>query len=207
MITRALASAFAAVLVICVTIPGRAQSPSVSSLAPGRVEARSILGEAQAAAISINRHDFRAETLLAIAAAEALAGVPAAATFDLAFSAARRVEEPGWQRPLLVRIIATQAKTGDVAGALDLAKQIRYVLGLDKVIDLRQVHPLRAIGLVRAEPGARGHPGRALPRPRRPAVSGLMIGHEDDQNTWPIGCPAELDAGTGTLTLLEPGVE
>jgi len=40
-----------------------------------------------------------------------------------------------------------------------------------------------------------------------PAVSGLMIGHIDDQTTLPIGCLAELDAGAGTLTLLEPGVE
>jgi muramoyltetrapeptide carboxypeptidase len=40
-----------------------------------------------------------------------------------------------------------------------------------------------------------------------PAVAGLMIGHVDDQTTVPIGCLAELDAGAGTLTLLEPGVE
>jgi muramoyltetrapeptide carboxypeptidase len=40
-----------------------------------------------------------------------------------------------------------------------------------------------------------------------PAVSGLMIGHVADQTTLPIGCLAELDAGAGTLTLLEPGVE
>ncbi len=40
-----------------------------------------------------------------------------------------------------------------------------------------------------------------------PGVSGLMIGHVDDQTTLPIGCLAELDAGAGTLTLLEPGVE
>jgi muramoyltetrapeptide carboxypeptidase len=40
-----------------------------------------------------------------------------------------------------------------------------------------------------------------------PAVSGLMIGHVEDQATLPIGCQAELDAGAGTLTLLEPGVE
>jgi muramoyltetrapeptide carboxypeptidase len=40
-----------------------------------------------------------------------------------------------------------------------------------------------------------------------PAVAGLMIGHVDDQTTLPIGCLAELDADTGTLTLLEPGVE
>ena len=40
-----------------------------------------------------------------------------------------------------------------------------------------------------------------------PAVAGLMIGHVDDQTTLPIGCLAELDAGAGTLTLLEAGVE
>jgi muramoyltetrapeptide carboxypeptidase len=39
-----------------------------------------------------------------------------------------------------------------------------------------------------------------------PAVSGLMIGHIDDQATVPVGCLAELDADAGTLTLLEPGV-
>jgi muramoyltetrapeptide carboxypeptidase len=40
-----------------------------------------------------------------------------------------------------------------------------------------------------------------------PAVSGLMIGHVEDQTTLPIGCLAELDADAGTLTLLEAGVE
>lgn len=39
-----------------------------------------------------------------------------------------------------------------------------------------------------------------------PAVSGLMVGHVDDQTTLPVGCLAELDADAGTLTLLEPGV-
>jgi muramoyltetrapeptide carboxypeptidase len=39
-----------------------------------------------------------------------------------------------------------------------------------------------------------------------PSVSGLMIGHIDDQTTVPIGCLAELDADAKTLTLLEPGV-
>jgi muramoyltetrapeptide carboxypeptidase len=39
-----------------------------------------------------------------------------------------------------------------------------------------------------------------------PAVSGLMVGHVEDQTTLPIGCLAELDADAGTLTLLEPGV-
>jgi muramoyltetrapeptide carboxypeptidase len=45
--------------------------------------------------------------------------------------------------------------------------------------------------------------GRAL---GIPAVSGLMIGHIEDQTTLPVGCLAELDADAGTLTLLEPGV-
>jgi len=40
-----------------------------------------------------------------------------------------------------------------------------------------------------------------------PAVSGLMIGHVEDQTTLPMGCLAELDADARTLTLLEPGVE
>jgi len=40
-----------------------------------------------------------------------------------------------------------------------------------------------------------------------PAVSGLMIGHVEDQTTLPIGCLAELNADAGTLTLLEAGVE
>src|SRR5262245_10719510 len=39
-----------------------------------------------------------------------------------------------------------------------------------------------------------------------PTVSGLMIGHIDDQASLPVGCLAELDADAGTLTLLEPGV-
>ena len=39
-----------------------------------------------------------------------------------------------------------------------------------------------------------------------PAVSGIMVGHIDDQTTLPVGCLAELDADAGTLTLLEPGV-
>jgi muramoyltetrapeptide carboxypeptidase len=39
-----------------------------------------------------------------------------------------------------------------------------------------------------------------------PTISGVMIGHIDDQATLPVGCLAELDADAGTLTLLEPGV-
>jgi muramoyltetrapeptide carboxypeptidase len=39
-----------------------------------------------------------------------------------------------------------------------------------------------------------------------PAVMGLMIGHVADQTTVPVGCLAELDASTGTLTLLEDPV-
>jgi len=41
---------------------------------------------------------------------------------------------------------------------------------------------------------------------RVPAVSGIMVGHIEDQTTLPVGCLAELDADAGTLTLLEPGV-
>lgn len=39
-----------------------------------------------------------------------------------------------------------------------------------------------------------------------PVLSGLMIGHIQDQSTLPIGCEAELDVDAGTLTLLEAGV-
>jgi muramoyltetrapeptide carboxypeptidase len=39
-----------------------------------------------------------------------------------------------------------------------------------------------------------------------PAVMGLMIGHVQDQTTLPLGCLVELDAGAGTLTLLEEPV-
>ncbi len=39
-----------------------------------------------------------------------------------------------------------------------------------------------------------------------PTISGVMIGHIDDQATLPVGGFAELDADAGTLTLLEPGV-
>jgi muramoyltetrapeptide carboxypeptidase len=39
-----------------------------------------------------------------------------------------------------------------------------------------------------------------------PAISGMMVGHIEDQTTLPVGCLAELDADAGTLTLLEPGV-
>ena len=39
-----------------------------------------------------------------------------------------------------------------------------------------------------------------------PAISGLMIGHVDDQTTIPLGCLAELDASSGTLCLLEEPV-
>ena len=41
---------------------------------------------------------------------------------------------------------------------------------------------------------------------RIPAISGVMVGHIPEQATLPVGCQAELDADTGTLTLLEPGV-
>ncbi len=39
-----------------------------------------------------------------------------------------------------------------------------------------------------------------------PTLSGLMIGHIDDQTVVPLGCLAELDADAGTLTLLEDAV-
>ena len=39
-----------------------------------------------------------------------------------------------------------------------------------------------------------------------PAIRGLMIGHVPDQSVIPLGCLAELDANSGTLTLLEEPV-
>jgi muramoyltetrapeptide carboxypeptidase len=39
-----------------------------------------------------------------------------------------------------------------------------------------------------------------------PAWHGAMIGHIDQQWTLPIGLPAEIDAGAGTVRLLEPAV-
>ena len=33
-----------------------------------------------------------------------------------------------------------------------------------------------------------------------------MIGHIDDQLTLPLGVQAEIDAGVGTIRLLEPAV-
>jgi muramoyltetrapeptide carboxypeptidase len=33
-----------------------------------------------------------------------------------------------------------------------------------------------------------------------------MIGHIDKQFTLPVGAPVEMDAGAGTLRLLEPAV-
>jgi muramoyltetrapeptide carboxypeptidase len=39
-----------------------------------------------------------------------------------------------------------------------------------------------------------------------PAFRGAMIGHIDRQFTVPVGLPAEIDAGAGTIRLLEPAV-
>lgn len=39
-----------------------------------------------------------------------------------------------------------------------------------------------------------------------PVLTGLVIGHTDDQLTLPLGVEAELDAGAGTLTILEPAL-
>jgi len=41
---------------------------------------------------------------------------------------------------------------------------------------------------------------------RVPVLSGLLIGHTEDQATLPVGVLAEMDAEAGTLTLLESGV-
>jgi muramoyltetrapeptide carboxypeptidase len=37
-------------------------------------------------------------------------------------------------------------------------------------------------------------------------LSGLVIGHTDDQLTLPLGVMAELDADAGTLTIAEAAV-
>jgi muramoyltetrapeptide carboxypeptidase len=39
-----------------------------------------------------------------------------------------------------------------------------------------------------------------------PVLSGLTVGHTDDQLTLPLGVMAELDAGTGELVIEEAGV-
>ena len=46
-----------------------------------------------------------------------------------------------------------------------------------------------------------------LGRLRAPVLSGLTIGHTDDQLTLPLGVMAELDAGRGELMIEEAGVE
>ena len=45
-----------------------------------------------------------------------------------------------------------------------------------------------------------------LGRLRAPVLSGLTIGHTDDQLTLPLGVMASLDAGKGELTIEEAGV-
>jgi muramoyltetrapeptide carboxypeptidase len=39
-----------------------------------------------------------------------------------------------------------------------------------------------------------------------PVLTGLLIGHTNDQATLPMGVPAELDTANASLTVLEPGV-
>jgi muramoyltetrapeptide carboxypeptidase len=46
-----------------------------------------------------------------------------------------------------------------------------------------------------------------LGRLHAPVLSGLTIGHTDDQLTLPLGVMAELDAGSGELVIEEAGVE
>jgi muramoyltetrapeptide carboxypeptidase len=46
-----------------------------------------------------------------------------------------------------------------------------------------------------------------LGRLRAPVLSGLTIGHTDDQLTLPLGVMASLDADRGALTIEEAGVE
>jgi muramoyltetrapeptide carboxypeptidase len=40
-----------------------------------------------------------------------------------------------------------------------------------------------------------------------PTLRGLMIGHVEDQTTFPMGIEAELDVDAGKLTLLEAAVK
>ena len=66
----------------------RGQMPSAPPTAPTVADARSILGQALAAAEAIRREDSKAEVLLAIAAAQVLAGDSAAReTFKRALQA------------------------------------------------------------------------------------------------------------------------
>ena len=39
-----------------------------------------------------------------------------------------------------------------------------------------------------------------------PVIRGLMIGHVEDQAVVPVGARARLDAGSATLTLIDPGL-
>lgn len=55
--------------------------------------------------------------------------------------------------------------------------------------------------------GARGILERAVGRLGVPAVSGASFGHIDRNVALPLGVLARLDAGAGTLTLLEPAVD
>ena len=48
---------------------------------------------------------------------------------------------------------------------------------------------------------------RRSPCGPRAAISGLTIGHTDDQLTLPLGVTAELDADRGELVIEEAGVE
>jgi muramoyltetrapeptide carboxypeptidase len=41
----------------------------------------------------------------------------------------------------------------------------------------------------------------------KPAIYAFPFGHEPDPITFPLGCMAELDADSGTVTVLEPAVE
>lgn len=42
---------------------------------------------------------------------------------------------------------------------------------------------------------------------RIPVLSGLLIGHTDDQATLPLGIEAELDTNDASVSLLSSGVE
>jgi len=100
--------------------------------------------------------------------------------------------------PLYVRsptgVTPTPRATRLVASVRPLLAQVRSGLLHDEEFDAASTRNLEEILAERF---------RAL---GIPTVSGVMIGHIDDQATLPVGCLAELDADAGTLTLLEPGV-
>jgi muramoyltetrapeptide carboxypeptidase len=95
---------------------------------------------------------------------------------------------------------------GEPAYRLDrMLVQLRLAGALDGAVGL-------ALGrFTEVEPKANDRPAEAVIREMAeslgvPAVVGLPIGHVPDNWTLPLGIRARLDAGSGTLALLEPAV-